>query len=77
MPYYDRETGEEIIGTLERVVACYPITRDPATGAWTYSGEPSTIYDEGAEQETDEAGELLFVARGGVDVPLSRLVWRD
>lgn len=77
MPYFSKTTGARIRGTLETLTACYPVTRDPATGAWTYSGEERDVFDEGAEIQRNAAGELMFLDTQGNEVPESDLVWRE
>ena len=56
MPYYHKASGEPIRGTCEIVEATYPVTRDPETGGWTYSGGESKIFDECAEPKTNDSG---------------------
>jgi hypothetical protein len=77
MPHFSKSTGARIRGTLETVSATYQITSDPQTGAWTYSGEQSIVFDEGAEIDKDDAGEFLFLTVDGHQVPESDLAWRE
>ena len=76
MAYYSKSTGARIKGTLETASISYPITLDPETGGWTYSGEESTVWDEGTEPRQSPDGEPLFLTVEGAEVPWSDLEWR-
>lgn len=63
-----------IVGTAERMCVTYPIRasrNDDGSFSWDYTGDSSTEYDETAEVETTDAGELLFQDENGNDVPAS------
>ena len=77
MAHYSKTTGARIRGTLETLSACYPVTRDPETGSWTYSGEEREVFDEGAEIQRNAEGEMLFLDAEGNEVPESDVVWRE
>ena len=69
-------TEIEICGMSEIAESYCPSTRDSETGEWTYTGKPSSIFDECYNPKTDITGTAPLRGRDGTESRESETEWR-